>query len=47
MLYVAGAVAAVDEDDVADGVPRVTLSEMLDDLHIADATGADAAAMME
>jgi len=39
---------AVDTDDADDGLPRVTLAEMLDELHIvADATGDDGAAMME
>ena len=49
ILYVAGAVTAVDVDESDDdGLPRVTLTEMLDDLHIADdATGGDGAAMME
>jgi len=48
MLYIAGAVTTVDEDDVDDTLPHVTLTEMLDDLHIADdATGADDAAMMD
>jgi len=48
MLYVAGNVTAVDEFDADDRLPHVTLSEMLDDLHIADdATGADGAAMIE
>jgi len=41
-------VTAVDEDDADDSTPHVTLTEILDDLHIADdATGADGAAMIE
>jgi len=48
VLYIAAALNAVDEDDADEGLPHVTLTEMLDDLHIADdATGAEGAAMME
>jgi len=48
MCVTAGAMTAVDEADADDSLPHVTLTEMLDDLHIADdATGADGAAMME
>jgi len=43
-VHVVGAVTAVDTDDVDDGLPRITLTEMLDDLHIA---GDDGAVMME
>ncbi len=40
---------AVDSDDTEDDeVPRISLAEMLDDLHIAgDATGGEGAPMME
>jgi len=44
-VYVAGAVTAVDADD---GLPHVALTEMLDELHIADdAIGNSGASMME
>jgi len=44
-VYVEGATSAVDGRDADEGFPRVTLSEMLDDLHIADDEAA--ALMME
>ena len=40
-------VTAVDDADANDGLPSITLAEMLDDLNIEDATGADGAPMME
>jgi len=47
-LYVVGDVTAVDADDTDDGLPHVTLTEMLDELRIADdATGGSGADMME
>ena len=48
VICITGAVTAVAADDTDDGFPRVTLTEMLDDLHIADdATGDSGAVMME
>ena len=48
VVCIAGAVTGGGADDTDDGFPHVTLTEMLDDLHIADdATGDSGAAMME
>jgi len=39
---------AVESDDTDDDLPRISLAEMLDDLHISgDATGGEGAEMVE